>query len=395
MALPVAGTLQEPATGKGADRLGLVLMLLATLSLAAGPFVSLKANRIAEGEPLMVWAALALAILASVLGTILGGIAVLAARPGPLTRLVAPSLGLAAVLAAIALAAGSLVPPADRLSRLSPDWGFWLGLVFLALAVTDGVARMHPSPRGRALAVFCVALAVVMVLRSGALDGLAVMREYAVRADVFGREFLRHLQLALGAAAAAIGLGLPLGLALHGGRRFRGPVLGVLTAIQAVPSIALFGLLMAPLAWLAHQFPWLGAVGIRGIGAAPAFIALTLYALLPIVAATVTGLACVPPEAVDAARGAGMTDGQILRSVELPLAFAAVLAGVRVVLVQTIGLTTVAALIGGGGLGTFVFQGLGQTAIDLVLLGALPVVAMAVAAGILLDAAAEAMRWPT
>jgi osmoprotectant transport system permease protein len=395
MALPAAGTLDARAAGKGADRLGLVLMVLATLPLAAGPFVSLKANRIAEGEPLMLWAALTPAVLAPVLGTVLAGIAVLAAWPARLTRLLAPSIGLVAVLAAMALAAATLVPPGDRLSRVAPDWGFWLGLAFLALAVTDGVARLHPSPRGRVAAVICATLAVVMVLRSGALDGLAVMREYAVRPDVFGREVLRHLQLALGSAAAAIALGLPLGLALHGGRRIRGPVLAALTAIQAIPSIALFGLLMSPLAWLAHQWPWLGDAGVRGIGAAPAFIALTLYALLPIVAATLTGLAGVPPQAVDAARGAGMTDGQILRSVECPLAFAALLAGVRVVLVQTIGLTTVAALIGGGGLGTFVFQGLGQTAIDLVLLGALPVVAMAVAAGILLDAAAEAMRWPT
>jgi osmoprotectant transport system permease protein len=263
----------------------------------------------------------------------------------------------------------------------------------MALAMTDAIARLQPKPSARVVAVLLATLAVALLLRSGVVDGLSVMREYAVRSDVFYRELIQHLRLALGSALVAVGLGLPLGLLLHRTAGARGPVLALLTSIQAVPSIALFGLLMTPLAWLAHAVPVLGTVGLRGIGAAPAFVALTLYALLPIVAATVTGLAGVSPAAVEAARGAGMTPAQVLRQVELPLAGAAVLSGMRVVLVQTIGLATVAALIGGGGLGTFVFQGLGQTAIDLVLLGTLPVVAMAVAARIVLDAAAEALRW--
>jgi osmoprotectant transport system permease protein len=174
-------------------------------------------------------------------------------------------------------------------------------------------------------------------------------------------------------------------------RRVRAGILGTLNLIQTIPAIALFGILMAPLGALAVAFPWLGTLGIRGIGAAPAVVALFLYSLLPIVANTVAGLARVSRAAVEAARGMGMTPAQVLTRVELPLATPVILTGIRVVLVQNIGMVTIAALIGGGGLGTFVFQGIGQTAIDLVLLGAIPIVVLAFSAAVLLDALVEVM----
>jgi osmoprotectant transport system permease protein len=131
--------------------------------------------------------------------------------------------------------------------------------------------------------------------------------------------------------------------------------------------------------------PGAHALGIAGIGFAPAFVALLLYSLLPVVSNTVAGLGSVPPPSVEAARGMGMTTRQRLVSVELPLAFPVILAGLRIVLVQNIGLAVIAGLIGGGGFGTFVFQGLNQTATDLILLGALPTVMMALVAAILMD----------
>jgi len=135
--------------------------------------------------------------------------------------------------------------------------------------------------------------------------------------------------------------------------------------------------------------PGAAAIGISGIGTAPAMLALFAYSLLPLAANTVVGLAGVPAPAVDAARGMGMTGRQRLWGVELPLAFPVILTGIRIVLVQNIGLATIAALIGGGGFGVFVFQGIGQTAMDLVLLGALPTVALAFAAAVVLDALVE------
>jgi osmoprotectant transport system permease protein len=143
---------------------------------------------------------------------------------------------------------------------------------------------------------------------------------------------------------------------------------------------------MVPLGILAANVPLAAALGIRGIGAAPALIALFLYALLPVVANTVVGLDQVPRTVIDAARGMGMSKRQVLRQIELPLAFPIILTGIRIVLVQNLGLATIAALIGGGGFGTFIFQGVGQTAMDLVLLGAIPTVALSFAAAVVLDA---------
>jgi osmoprotectant transport system permease protein len=169
--------------------------------------------------------------------------------------------------------------------------------------------------------------------------------------------------------------------------------LQALNLIQTIPSIALFGILMVPLAALAAAYPWVGELGVHGIGAAPAVIALFLYALLPVVANTSVGLGRVSPAAVEAARGMGMTSSQVLWQIEFALALPVILTGIRIVLVQNIGLVTIAALIGGGGFGTFVFQGIGQTAIDLVLLGAIPTVALAFSCAVALDALVETMNW--
>jgi osmoprotectant transport system permease protein len=136
----------------------------------------------------------------------------------------------------------------------------------------------------------------------------------------------------------------------------------------------------------------LGVLGIGGVGPAPAIIALVLYALLPIARNTLAGIGGVSPAALDAARGMGMTRRQVFWQVEVPLAAPVLLAGLRIVLVQTIGLAVVAALIGAGGLGTFVFDGLGQYATNLVLLGALPAILLALGVDFLLRLATGGMR---
>ena len=164
--------------------------------------------------------------------------------------------------------------------------------------------------------------------------------------------------------------------------------------LQTIPSIALFGLLIVPLSSLAAAVPGLAALGVGGIGAAPAVIALVLYALLPIVRNTVGGLAGVDRAVIDAARGMGLNGYQIFSQIELPLALPVLLAGLRIVIVQTVGLAVVAALIGAGGLGTFVFEGLGQYALDLVLLGALPAILLALVADFALQTLATLLRRP-
>jgi osmoprotectant transport system permease protein len=275
--------------------------------------------------------------------------------------------------------------------RIAPGAAFWVLLVCLGLVATDAITRLRPGPLKRILFLVIFLGVSVLALASGLFDHLSVMREYAVNAERFAHELRKHIFLALGSLGAAVLVGLPLGIFCHRVPRLREGILGTLNVIQTIPAIALFGILMAPLGALAAAVPLAEHFGIRGIGTAPAAVALFLYSLLPIVANTVLGLKRVSSAAVEAARGMGMTNTQVLARIELPLALPVILTGIRVVLVQNIGMVTVAALIGGGGLGTFVFQGIGQTAIDLVLLGAIPIVVLAFSAAVILDALVEVM----
>ena len=232
----------------------------------------------------------------------------------------------------------------------------------------------------------------VAMAAAGWFDALSLAREYAGRREVFAAALVRHVALVAGSIAPALLIGVPLGLLALRRRRFETPLFVTLNLLQTVPSIALFGLLIVPLSALASAVPALGTLGVGGVGPAPAIIALTIYALLPIARNTLVGIGGVSPATLDAGRGMGMTPRQLFWRVEVPLALPVLLAGLRIVLVQTIGLAVVAALIGAGGLGSFVFQGIGQGATDLVLLGAIPTIGLALIADFALRVAADLLR---
>ena len=175
-----------------------------------------------------------------------------------------------------------------------------------------------------------------------------------------------HLWLTLLATVIATAIGLPAGIALCRRPALARPALAIAGVFQTVPSLALFGLLI--------PLPLIG-----GIGARTAVVALVLYALLPILRNTVTGLLGVDPAVREAAVGMGMTDGQLLRMVELPLAFPVILAGIRVAAVISVGTAAIAAAVGAGGLGTFVFRGIATVDHRLILAGALPSALLALA----------------
>ena len=373
------------------DPLGALLTAAGATALMLLPFVILKSNRIVPGdargllEVLPAWGAFvcqATLILAAIIA-----LGVSNAR----IRLGAALLGVAVVALAVAAAGDALTPTGNKVVRVAPGAAVWVLLLCLGLMATDAITRMRPGPLWRVLFLVGFIAIAGLALAHGTFDHLSVMREYAVNADRFAREARQHLWLAMGSLGAAVLVALPIGILCHRVPRLRAGVLGTLNVIQTIPAIALFGILMAPLGALAATVPLAAALGIRGIGAAPAAVALFLYSLLPIAANTVAGLKRVPQAAVEAARGMGMTNWQILTAIELVLALPVILTGIRIVLVQNIGMVTVAALIGGGGLGTFVFQGIGQTAIDLVLLGAIPIVALAFSAAVVLDALVEVM----
>ena len=176
-----------------------------------------------------------------------------------------------------------------------------------------------------------------------------------------------HLLLVVISTALAVLVGVPLGIALARRPRLARPVLGFAGVVQTIPSLALFGLLI--------PLPLLG-----GIGARTAIVALVVYALLPILRNTYAGIRSVDPAIVEAATGLGMTMGQRLWLVELPLALPVVLAGVRIATVVSIGLATIAAAIGAGGLGVLIYRGIATVDNRLILAGALPAALLALAA---------------
>lgn len=182
---------------------------------------------------------------------------------------------------------------------------------------------------------------------------------------------VEHLMLVAVSVAGAALVGIPVGILLTRRPALSGPVLAVANIFQTIPSLALFGFLI----------PILGAYG---IGRVPAIIALFLYALLPIVRNTFTGIRGVDPAVRDAAVGMGMTGGQVLRLVELPLAAGVIVAGLRVATVISVGTATIAAAVGAGGLGTLIFRGLRMSDNGLILQGAIPAALMALAADALL-----------
>ncbi|MBU1336654.1 MAG: ABC transporter permease [Alphaproteobacteria bacterium] len=370
------------------DKLGVLIALIAAVG-AVLPFALFRANRIVLGDPLSLLDALPGAAGAVLSAVLLAGFVTALLRFPVVTKLVVGFLVLAVLFVFIGWSASHLTPEGDTFARVSPGAGFWLLVFAFALLVTDALTRLRFAPLVRIGILLAVSVAMALLLWSGSWNDLSMLKEYATRAPAFWAEARTHLALAFGSVAIAGAVGLPLGILCYKVRPLRAAVLNILNIVQTIPSIALFGLLIAPLAWVAANVPGASAIGISGIGVAPAMVALFAYSLLPIVSNTVVGLQSVSPAAVDAAKGMGMTGAQRLMGVELPLAFPVILTGIRIVLVQNIGLATIAALIGGGGFGVFVFQGIGQTAMDLVLLGAVPTVALAFAAAVVLDALVE------
>lgn len=369
-------------------------VLFAVLGLAALalPFATIRANRIVAGDGVPIWEVAGTSDIAVCVGAMMAGLALGLGLARPWWRLGGSLIGLAGLVVLLSRSAGALLADAGELARVSPAAGFWCLLFVFMMLLADALSALRPGPGLRLglLALFLMALAAL--LASGALSDLSIMQEYRGRVEGFRTAAARHIALAFGSLAAAAVIGFPLGILCHRRVRLRSFAIPVLSFLQTIPSLAMFGIMIPLLAWVSATVPGAREIGIAGIGFAPAFLALLLYSLLPVVANTVAGLDGTPPAAVEAARGMGMTDRQRLWGIELPLAMPVILAGLRIVLVQNIGLAVIAGLIGGGGFGTFVFQGLNQTATDLILLGALPTVALAITSAILMDILVDIAR---
>ncbi|MEI9986602.1 MAG: ABC transporter permease [Aliidongia sp.] len=381
-------------SGRG-NRVLLVLALLGWLGMLATGFVALAPNRLTSGQPMSLWTVTDWPSLIGVTGL---GAALLAAALAPRSKALHRATALIATLLLLLIffaagrAAETLSAAAGPVARISLGTAFWLTACCAALAIVHAYQKLPAGPVLRVATALAVCAAVAAMAAAGVFDRLSVMIEYRSHQTSFAHELGRHVFLVLGSVGAGLAIGVPLGIKLTASLRLRGPVFATLNLLQTIPSVALFGLLIAPLSMLAAAVPALAAFGIEGIGATPALIALTCYALLPIVRYTYSAFSGVDPVVIEAGLGVGFTRGQILWRISLPLATPVLLAGLRIVLIQSIGLAVVAALIGAGGLGTFVFQGIGQDAVDLVLLGTLPTIFMALATDFILKSVTSILQ---
>jgi osmoprotectant transport system permease protein len=191
-------------------------------------------------------------------------------------------------------------------------------------------------------------------------------------ADEILQATLEHVWLVAITMAISVAIGVPLGILVARRPWLSKPILGIANVAETIPSLALLGMLL--------PVPWLGERADR-----LTIAVLTLYALLPIIRNTATGITGIDPAVREAARGMGMTQRQILWQVELPLSLSTILAGVRVATVLTIGVATIAAAIGAGGLGEYIFRGLAMVNNSLILAGAVPAALLALGADFLLS----------
>ena len=362
------------------DKILLVGSALGTASLFVG-WLAERPNRLASGSILHLWDAFGPADAAAIgilwFSTFL--LSLFQSRSSKIARIapgVIATVTLVLTLLLTGAAARRLLEGADSAARISLSGGFWLNVSAVGIVVFGSIRRLSGWLK------YAIAsagpLCTALLLTSGWLNSVSLLIEYEGYRDRFWVEALQHVKLTAISVAVATAIGTVLGVWASRNRIAKGPIFFVTNTVQTIPSLALFGLIIAPLSALSFAYPALRDIGIRGVGVAPAIIALIIYSLLPVVQNTYTGISSVDRAAVDAGRGMGMSRWQIFRSVEAPLAAPLVLEGIRTASVQAVGLTTVAAIIGAGGFGWFVFRGIGQAATDLIILGAIPIIVLAV-----------------
>lgn len=361
------------------DTVAITGSILGLLASALGWF-TLKSSRVAAGVSLRLWDGVGWGGAAVLLAL---WTACLIAALTPKGRKPAAVLGLAANLVLVitfiftGFAASQLLGEGSPVARVSPGAGFWLTCAAAYIIIFASRQRFSDARMLLNLVSWSGLVAVAILLASGWMNNVSIVQEFTGNRERFSQELLNHLLLFGGSAALGAVIGIPLGLWAAGSRHAEGPVFLIANITQTIPSLVLFGLLIAPLSALSFAFPELRQLGIRGVGAAPAMIALVIYSLLPIVRNTFVGLRQIDTAVIDAGFGMGMSRFQVFRRLQMPLAAPLVLEGVRTASVQGVGNAAVAALIGAGGLGWFVFQGLGQAAPDLIILGAIPIIGLA------------------
>ncbi len=294
-----------------------------------------------------------------------------------LGQVVSGLLGLFSLFFISGSKAGELLANMERAARVSFGMGFWLCLLGSMLLIYQSLNKKKVTWWHRLAVLVTILLVFFLAYKMSWLTNLSLIREFESKDDRILREMARHMQLAVSASFTGLVLSIFLAGQAYRYPRRRGPVMSLVNMAQVVPTLTFLGLVMIPLTGLANAFPVLKDFGITGIGFVPAYIVLSMYTLLPMTTSILAGYNSISKDIVEAARGMGMTDKQIGRQVELPLVMPYLYAGFTTALIQAVGNTVIAGLVGGGGMGSILFLGLAQSAPDLVILSALMVVSVA------------------
>lgn len=278
-------------------------------------------------------------------------------------------------------------------ARFSPSYGFW---IFFA-----GVSFFYASYFGREkqffkklIFRFVLIFPFFVFLFLGVFSDFALGREFVFNSERFFMEVKTHIFISYGSVLAGCLIGIPLGVYTFKFANQGEKVFYFLNIIQTIPGIAFFGLIMVPLSILSSNLSFLAKAGISGTGTAPAVIVLFGYSLLPIVKNTLEGLKIIDRAVIESGKGMGMGKFDIFWKIEFPLSLPVILNGIRTALVHCVGSTAIAALIGAGGLGVFIFQGIGQGATDLILLGTFPLIIIAIITDKIMEFFTEISKGP-
>lgn len=365
-------------------KVGITAAAVGLVSLWAFPFVTVAANRLQTGSGVSLPDSVGIAWTALLTGVWIL-VVVLSLLPGT-TRLLGVGRGCVAaalvpgIVALCEVAALRLLPAEGSFARVSVGPAAWLSAIAAYAVVVSARRELGYNTLLGALLAASVPVAFVVMLATGVLSDLGMLKEYTNVRDAFWLYVRNTVAYSAAALAAATVFGFALGGLAFAARRFEQPVFAVVNVFQTIPGLAMIGLLFAPLAWVRQHVPLAEPFGVGGLGWAPVVTALTLYALLAITRNTFAGLKGVSEDAIDAARGMGMTPTQMLWRVRVPLALPVLFSGERTAAVQTIGNSSLGAFVAAFTLGTIIFGGLSQQAMDLTMLGSVALVLLAVLA---------------
>lgn len=259
--------------------------------------------------------------------------------------------------------------------RISMGLGFYSFLVCM-YALEIKCNQFIKKEWKRSLVIGLGLLLSVLWIKTGQLDGLSIMIEYYSRESQFHKELLNHIKISLSVVVSGAAIGIPLGWIAFKKEKLGKWITSILNIIESVPSLALICALMLPLALLSNAFVFLRKIGVSGVGATPVFCALLFYSLFQIVHSMYGALKIIDKQYIESAKAMGMSGTSVFTKVELPIILPILVSGIRVSLIQTISGATVGAYAGFGGLGMFILSGNSGFAIDLILLGTIPIMGL-------------------